>query len=282
MTPRAPRRPPGFPAGAGTSSAPAPAAARPAEPLRPQRLLDSAARDAARLTAPTGLGLDSGAVRQRMVERLRLEGIACEPVFEAMAQVPRHLFVDTALAGQAYEDTSLPIGLGQTISKPSVVARMLELLFQGANARRQQHLGQVLEIGTGCGYQAALLARLGRRVVSVERLAGLLHRQALARLTEWRSERQLHLPVRLIHDDGSRPHGLSGPFDSIVSAAGGDAVPPAWLALLAPGGRLVAPVGGDGLQALEVVDVQAGPQGPIFNRQRLEGVAFVPLRSGIA
>jgi protein-L-isoaspartate(D-aspartate) O-methyltransferase len=247
--------------------------------LRPQRMLAQASKDAARMAQPVGVGLDSAAVRARMVRRL--ETLAGSAVTQAMAEVPRHRFVDPALAPQAYEDTALPIGFGQTISKPSVVARMLQLLSEGEAARSLGHLGRVLEIGTGCGYQAAVLCLLARALVSVERIGGL-HRQALARLTEWRSERQLHLPVRLIHDDGSRPHGLSGPFDSIVSAAGGDAVPPAWLALLAPGGRLVAPVGGDGLQALEVVDVQAGPQGPIFNRQRLEGVAFVPLRSGIA
>jgi protein-L-isoaspartate(D-aspartate) O-methyltransferase len=272
MTPRAPRRPPGFPAGAGTSSAPAPAAARPAEPLRPQRLLDSAARDAARLTAPTGLGLDSGAVRQRMVERLRLEGIACEPVFEAMAQVPRHLFVDTALAGQAYEDTSLPIGLGQTISKPSVVARMLELLFQGANARRQQHLGQVLEIGTGCGYQAALLARLGRRVVSVERLAGLFER-AQSNLAAWRHER-----VRLVYGDGMVGHPPLAPYDSIIAAAGGAGIPNAWLEQLAIGGRLVAPTQSSSSgQVLVVVDRHSDG----WSRSDHESVHFVPLKSGV-
>lgn len=270
MKPRASRRPPGFPAGAGTSSAPG--AARPAAPLRPQRLLDSAARDAARLKAPTGLGLDSGAVRQRMVDRLRQEGIACNPVFEVMAQVPRHLFVDTALAGQAYEDTSLPIGLGQTISKPSVVARMLELLFQGANARRQQHLGQVLEIGTGCGYQAALLAQLGRRVVSVERLAALFER-AQTNLAAWRQDR-----VRLVHGDGMLGHPPLAPYDSIIAAAGGAEIPSAWLEQLAIGGRLVAPTqGGSGGQVLVVVDRHSDG----WSRSHHESVHFVPLKSGV-
>jgi protein-L-isoaspartate(D-aspartate) O-methyltransferase len=143
--------------------------------LRPQRPLHEAARDAARKPVPGGAGhgLDSQAVRERMVARLRAGGIRCEPVLQAFAAVPRHRFVDTALATQAYEDTSLPIGLGQTISKPSVVARMLGLLFEGETAQSQGHLGRILEIGTGCGYQTALLARLGPRISSIERLKPL-------------------------------------------------------------------------------------------------------------
>ena len=117
-------------------------------PLRPQRPLHEAAQDAARRVTPQGLGLDSAAVRQRMVERLRASGIRCDPVLQAFAQVPRHEFVDTALANQSYEDTSLPIGLSQTISKPSVVARMLALLFEGSLARSRGTLGQTLEIDT--------------------------------------------------------------------------------------------------------------------------------------
>jgi len=143
------------------------------DPLRPQRLLHQAAQDAARHVVPSGLGLDNGAVRERMVARLRQEGIAHPALLAAFAAVPRHRFVDTALATQAYEDTSLPIGLGQTISKPSVVARMLQWLFDGPHARTHGHLGRVLEIGTGCGYQTALLARLGTNVISIERLQPL-------------------------------------------------------------------------------------------------------------
>ncbi|OYU93660.1 MAG: protein-L-isoaspartate O-methyltransferase, partial [Burkholderiales bacterium PBB5] len=160
-------------------------ATRPRETLRPQRHLHEAAKDAARQSAPQGLGLDSALVRQRMVQRLRAEGLRCDPLFAAMDQVPRHLFVDTALAIQAYEDTSLPIGHGQTISKPSVVARMIALLFDGATARGQGHLGQTLEVGTGCGYQTALLAQLARRVVSIERLRPLFDK-AGANLAQWR------------------------------------------------------------------------------------------------
>jgi protein-L-isoaspartate(D-aspartate) O-methyltransferase len=127
----------------------------------------------ARMTAPAGLGLDSAGVRARMVARLRADGVRHDAVLSAFAQVPRHVFVDSALVTQAYEDTSLPIGHGQTISKPSVVARMLELLFEGANARATGSLGRALEIGTGCGYQAALLCVLSRSVVSVERVRAL-------------------------------------------------------------------------------------------------------------
>ena len=122
--------------------------------------------------APQGVGLDSAAVRARMVQRLSDSGIRSAAVLQAMGAVERHRFVDTALANQAYEDTSLPIGLGQTISKPSVVARMTELLL-GAECARAGPLGRVLEVGTGCGYQAAVLARLAREVYTVERLRAL-------------------------------------------------------------------------------------------------------------
>ena len=247
--------------------------AQPRETLRPQRPLHEAARDAVRRVTPQGLGLDSALVRQRMVQRLRAEGIRCEPVFEAMAAVPRHLFVDTALAIQAYEDTSLPIGHGQTISKPSVVARMIELLFGSQHARSHGHLGRTLEVGTGCGYQTALLARLARRVVSVERLRPLFDK-AGSHLAPWRLDH-----VRLVHGDGMLGHGPNAPYDSIIAAAGGDAVPAAWLDQLAPGGRLVAPVhrpGGRG-QVLVLIDRDAHG----YHRSEHEAVHFVPLKSGI-
>ena len=128
---------------------------------------------AAPIPGPGGHGLDSAGVRQRMVQRLRAGGLQHESVLRALAMVPRHHFVDSALAAQAYEDTSLPIGLGQTISKPSVVGRMIELLFAGETARASGSLGRVLEIGTGCGYQAAVLMQLSRQVMSVERLKPL-------------------------------------------------------------------------------------------------------------
>ena len=243
------------------------------ETLRPQRHLHEAARDATRRSVPQGLGLDSLLVRQRMVQRLRAEGIRCEPVFTAMEAVPRHLFVDTALAIQAYEDTSLPIGHGQTISKPSVVARMIELLYGGAHARSQGHLGRMLEVGTGCGYQTAVLARLAKRVISIERLRPLFDK-ASGHLAPWRLDH-----VRLVHGDGMLGHGPNAPYDSIIVAAGGEALPDAWLDQLAVGGRLVAPMhrpGGCG-QVLVVVDRHA--QG--CHRTEHEAVHFVPLKSGI-
>lgn len=239
---------------------------------RPQRPLADAARDAARQHAPTGLGLDSAAVRARMVQRLRAEGIADESVLAALADVPRHRFVDSALATQAYEDTSLPIGLGQTISKPSVVARMLALAAATAAAQRRGSLGRVLEIGTGCGYQAALLARVASQVISIERLQPL-HDKAKANLADDAGRAR----VRLVWGDGRLGHPPQAPYDTIVAAAGGEELPSAWLAQLADGGRLVAPVHDGARQALVVVD----REGSQFHRHRFETVLFVPLKSGV-
>ena len=222
---------------------------------------------------PAGLGLDSADVRRRMVDRLRAGGVTQPQVLAAFTAVPRHRFVDAALATQAYEDTSLPIGLGQTISKPSVVARMLEMLFAGANARASGSLGSVLEIGTGCGYQAALLCEVGRRVVSVERLKSM-HDKARELLAPMRSNR-----LRLVFDDGMRGHPPGAPYDTIIAAAGGDDIPAAWLEQLAIGGRLVSPVEqGSGAQALVIVDrTEAG-----LTRTVHGAVKFVPLKSGLA
>ena len=247
--------------------------AKPRETLRPQRHLHESAKDAARQSSSHGLGLDSAPMRLRMVQRLRAEGIRCEPVFEAMAQVPRHLFVDTALVIQAYEDTSLPIGHGQTISKPSVVARMIELLFEGATARASASLGRTLEIGTGCGYQTALLARLARRVVSIERLKPLFDK-ASVNLAASR-----HDHVRLVYGDGMLGHAPNAPYDSLIAAAGGEELPQLWLDQLAVGGRLVAPMrrsGGRG-QVLVVIDRHANG----LLRTEHEAVHFVPLKSGV-
>ncbi len=254
--------------------APAPASAR--ELLMPQRHLREAAADAARQVAPSGLGLDSAGVRLRMVQRLQREGLRDERVLQALAEVPRHEFVDTALAIQAYEDTSLPIGHGQTISKPSVVGRMIELLM-AAVAARDGNLGRVLEIGTGCGYQAAVLARLARHVTSIERLKPL-HDKARHHLTAQRLNQ-----VRLIYGDGRLGHKPGGPYECIIAAAGGEDLPPAWLEQLAPGGRLVAPMldpSGRG-QVLVVVDhvVEAGASRIV--RTLHEPVLFVPLKSGV-
>ena len=247
--------------------------------LRPQRPLQAAAQDApqqqqAALRAPAGLGLDSAAVRARMVQRLRADGVRCEPVLEAFSRVERHRFVDSALATQAYEDTSLPIGLQQTISKPSVVGRMLSLLFEGEHARQSGSLGRVLEIGTGCGYQAALLSLLGRSVVSIERLKGL-HDKARDNLSTLRGG-----SLRLVYGDGRLGHAPNAPYTSIVAAAGGDDVPQAWLDQLAVGGRLIAPThdAARGGQVLLVIDRQA--EGLV--RQWHDAVHFVPLQSGAA
>ena len=248
--------------------------------LRPQRPLQHAAQDAQQQQqatarhAPQGLGLDSAAVRARMVQRLQSDGIRNEAVLQAFAQVERHRFVDTALANQAYEDTSLPIGLQQTISKPSVVARMLSLLFDGEHARQHGHLGRVLDIGTGCGYQAALLSLVARSVVSVERLKGL-HDKASDNLAG-----QRHGSLRLVYGDGRLGHAPNAPYTSIVAAAGGEDLPVQWLEQLAVGGRLVAPVhdAARGGQVLLVVDRQ--PEGLV--RQWHDAVHFVPLKSGAA
>ena len=240
--------------------------------LRPQRPVASAHADATRRAPPSGIGLDSAGVRAGMVERLRQAGIANAQVLAAMATVPRHHFVDAALVTQAYEDTSLPIGHGQTISKPSIVARMIELLLGGAAARRQAGLGKVLEIGTGCGYQAAVLARLARHVVSIERL-GALHQKARERLTPLRADN-----LRLVYGDGTLGHAPNAPYDSIVAAAGGAELPAAWLDQLAIGGRLVSPLQEPGgtRQVLVVVDRTEGG----YERSSCEVVQFVPLKSG--
>ena len=241
--------------------------------LRPQQPLSDAQRDAQRARrAPALPASDGAALRQHMVERLRQAGCRDEAVLAAMGQVPRHLFVDAALRVQAYEDTSLPIGLGQTISKPSVVARMIELLRErpGGPALRR-----VLEIGSGCGYQAAVLAALAERVVSIERLRGL-HERALQHLAPMGL---VHL--QLVFGDGRLGHAPAAPYDAIIAAAGGHELPAAWLDQLARGGRLVAPVhdAALGSQVLMVVDRLA--DGRIVQRVH-EPVRFVPLESGIS
>ncbi len=220
---------------------------------------------------PSGLGLDSAAVRARMVQRLAASGLKSAAVLEAMGGVERHRFVDSALVNQAYEDTSLPIGLGQTISKPSVVARMIELLLDCDAARDGR--GRVLEIGTGCGYQAAVLARVTREVYSIERLRGL-HEKARNNLRPWRLAN-----VHLIFGDGMLGYAGGAPYAGIISAAGGENMPDAWCEQLAVGGRLIAPmVVAPGRQALLVIDKSSYG----FTQSVLEAVNFVPLKSGIA
>jgi len=253
---------PGFPA---KMTWPQGAALKPAIPA-------GAVRRDASAPMPQGLGLDSAAVRARMVQRLAASGISSAAVLAAMEAVERHRFVDSALVNQAYEDTSLPIGLGQTISKPSVVARMAELLL-GAEGARTNGLGRVLEIGTGCGYQAAVLGRISREVYTIERLRAL-HERARDNLRPWR------LPnVHLILGDGMAGYAKGAPYAGIISAAGGSDLPAAWCEQLAVGGRLVAPtVGVGGQQVLLVIDKTTHG----LKQTVLEPVHFVPLKSGIA
>jgi protein-L-isoaspartate(D-aspartate) O-methyltransferase len=216
----------------------------------------------------TGPGAGFQAARQKMVQQLVRQGVQDPRVLDAMATVERHRFVDTALASQGYVDTSLPIGLSQTISKPNVVARMLELLCAGSAGK----LGRVLEIGTGGGYQAALLSHFAQEVYSMERLRGL-HDKAIENL------RFLRLPnVHLLFGDGMAGYPKGAPYAAIIAAAGGEAIPPAWIEQLAIGGRLVAPVqSGAGGQTLVVVDkTRHGVMHTV-----LEAVHFVPLKSGV-
>ncbi len=244
----------------------------PRRPAFPVRLdLPRAGPLAARGAAPEGVGLDSQAVRTRMVRKLAEQGIADARVLAALAAVERHRFVDSALVNQAYEDTSLPIGLGQTISKPSVVARMIELLL-GAT-KDGAGLGRVLEIGTGCGYQAAVLSRVANEVYSIERLRAL-HEKARANLRPFR------LPnVHLLLADGMAGYPKGAPYAGIIAAAGGEAVPQSWIEQLAVGGRIVAPMlTPGGRQALIVLERTPGE----VKQSVLEAVHFVPLKSGIA
>ena len=211
------------------------------------------------------------AVRQKMVLQLIHQGVTDARVLTAMNNVERHRFVDSALANQAYVDTSLPIGLGQTISKPNVVARMLELLCAKPSGSSQK-LGRVLEIGTGCGYQTALLSHLADEVYSIERLRSL-HDKAIENL------RFLRLPnVHLLFGDGIPGYARGAPYAAIIAAAGGASIPQAWTDQLAVGGRLVAPVHTNaGKQALVLFEKTT--QG--ITRTVLEPVFFVPLKSGI-
>ncbi len=227
------------------------------------------------VSASRGHGMDSVAVRDNMVQKIAAQGVRDPLVLKAMGTVERHRFVDSALVNQAYEDTSLPIGLGQTISKPGVVSRMLELLRQG-DLGRSGKLGRVLEIGTGCGYQAAVLSLLADEVYSIERLRGL-HDKARENLRPMR----LH-NLHLLFGDGMAGYAKGAPYAAIIAAAGGEAVPQAWVDQLAVGGRLVAPVatgqGASGTQSLIVLDKT--PQG--VHHTLLEAVLFVPLKSGVA
>ncbi len=240
-------------------------------PAFPAGTKPGAGRSAApsEMARPQGLGLDSSAIRARLMQRLQAQGLRSAAVVQAMNMVERHRFVDSALANQAYEDAALPIGLGQTISSPSVVARMIELLRGDAEGL----LGRVLEIGTGCGYQAAVLCHCASEVYSIERLRAL-HEKARENLKPLRLA-NLHL----LFGDGMAGYASGAPYAGIIAAAVGDAIPQAWIDQLAQGGRLVAPVtvAGQG-QALMLLEKHPGG----VRRTTLDPVVFVPLKSGVA
>ena len=208
-----------------------------------------------------GIGMTSARTRDRLFERLRAHGIRSEAVLSQIRNVPRHLFVDEALASRAYEDTALPIGRGQTISQPYVVAKMTEALLDGFEGEK------VLEIGTGCGYQTAVLASLVKKIYSVERIPELL-RRAKQRL------RDLDIyNVQFRPGDGWEGWPKYALYDGIIVAAAASVVPEKLLDQLAPGGRLVMPVGAPGYQELMLVTRQRDH----FEKKSLGGVSFVPL-----
>ena len=212
--------------------------------------------------------MTSQRTRARMVERLREAGIRDERVLRAMAQVPRHLFVEEALASRAYEDTALPIGFGQTISQPYVVARMIETLLQNGRC------ASVLEVGTGCGYQAAVLAMLFEQVYSIERIKGL-HERARANLLGLKLTN-----LRLAHGDGHAGLEKAAPFQAIVVAAAARAVPDALLRQLAPGGRMVLPLHANNGNSQRLVLIERSGRG--FVESSLDAVRFVPMEAGKA
>jgi len=209
--------------------------------------------------------MTSQRTRERMVARLREQGVRDEVVLAAMNTIPRHIFVDEALSTRAYEDVALPIGYGQTISQPYIVARMTEIL------RRGDTLGKVLEIGTGCGYQTAVLSKVAQEVYSVERINPLLMK-ARSHLRELRARN-----VKLKYADGAMGLAEVAPFDGILVAAGATHIPPELLQQLAVGGRMVIPLGA-GDQVLTLIE--RTPED--YRQTQLEAVKFVPLLGGIA
>ncbi len=214
-----------------------------------------------------GIGMTSARTRDRLIARLQDQGVAHEGVLARMRALPRHLFVDEALASRAYEDVSLPIGHGQTISQPFVVARMTEAVLDG-----RDHIHKVLEIGTGCGYQTAVLAGFCGTVYSVERLAPLLSR------TRQRLREVGVSNVHFRHGDGWNGWPTFAPYDGIVVTAAPEHVPAVLEQQLNDGGRLIIPVGPDGRQRLMRIE----RHGETFERTVLFDVAFVPLREGSA
>jgi len=211
-----------------------------------------------------GIGMTSQRTRDRLIGRLKEQGINNINVLAVMKSLPRHLFVDEALASRAYEDTALPIGHGQTISQPFIVARMTEILLEGFPKKK------VLEVGTGSGYQTAVLSRLVERVYSVERIS-LLQNQARERFYNLKLNN-----IRLKHSDGSWGWEENAPYDGIIVTCAPEHVPENLLKQLAPGGRLVIPVGGSIGQSLRVID----RNGSTFEETILDDVSFVPLLNG--
>jgi protein-L-isoaspartate(D-aspartate) O-methyltransferase len=214
----------------------------------------------------SGIGMTSARTRDRLVQRLRDQKIANLAVLDRIRNVPRHIFVDEALGSRAYEDTALPIGFGQTISQPYIVARMTEALLEAGTA------DNVLEVGTGCGYQTAVLAPLVSRVSTIERIAPLLTR-ARERLKELGIRN-----VRFRHGDGSQGWKSHAPYDGILVAAAPLTVPEALLKQLKVGGRLIVPIGAEGEQKL----VRFTRREQRMEREVLGAVAFVPLLGGLA
>jgi len=211
-----------------------------------------------------GIGMTSQRTRDRLIMRLKEQGIESTDVLSVMKDLPRHLFVDEALASRAYEDTALPIGHGQTISQPFIVAKMTEVLLQGIAKEK------VLEVGTGSGYQTAVLSRLVDRVFSVERISPLQN-QARERFYQLKFNN-----IKLKHSDGSWGWEENAPYDGIIVTCAPEEVPQELLRQLAPGGRLVIPVGGSSGQSLRVID----RNGSTFEETELDAVSFVPLLSG--
>ena len=215
---------------------------------------------------PRGIGMTSARTRDRLIATLRESGITNEAVLARMRDVPRHLFVDEALASRAYENTVLPIGHGQTISQPYIVALMTEALI----ADRELPIPKVLEIGTGCGYQTAVLAGFARHIFGVERI------NALIRPSRHRLRKLKINNVSLRHGDGFEGWVSQAPFQGILVAAAPGAVPDALLEQLDEGGRLVIPVGASGRQDL----LRITRRGDDFERELLGPVSFVPLLAG--
>lgn len=233
--------------------------------LTPARALSSLPASHSQTGHSDQLGMTSDRTRQAMIDRLKAAGVNDPEVLQALKQVPRHRFVEEGLASRAYEEVALPIGFGQTISQPYIVARMLEL------ARHGERLNKVLEIGTGCGYQAAVIAQIALEVYSIERIKGL-HELARVCLRPYRLSN-----LRLVHGDGMIGLIQAAPFDAIILAAAGLEIPQELLTQLTVGGRLIAPIGQNQqfMYCIERISLTE------WRRHKLEEVRFVPLQPGV-